>query len=101
MISDKIKETIFRTHSKSFDLGTIPQSIVREDNEACLKFATMPNMSLRIKHIGLPDHFFWTKVEELDIAVIRVSNHDQLADQFNKGMTVELFVKARKGLLGW
>ena len=101
VISGKTQKTIFRTHSKAFTLDTIPQSIVHEDNEACLKFATMPKMSPRTKHIGLPYHFFRTKVEELEIKVIGVSTHDQLADQFTKGLTMVLFVKARKALMGW
>ena len=31
--------------------GTIPQSKVFKDNEACLKFSTLPKISPRIKHI--------------------------------------------------
>ena len=61
----------------------------------------MPKMSPRTKHIGLPYHFFRTKIEELEIKVIGVSTHDQHADQFTKGLTVDLFVKARKALMGW
>ena len=61
----------------------------------------MPKLSLRTKHIGTPYHFFRTKVEELATKVIRVSTHDQLADQFTTGLTVDLFIKARKALMGW
>ena len=97
VISGKSRKTLFRTHSKAFTLEDIPQSIVHEDNEACLK-----NLQLcqRCLH-GLPYHFFRTKIEELEIKVIGVSTHDQLADQFTKGLTVDLFVKPRKELMGW
>ena len=59
-IIKEIKSTVFRednfdpklsSHAKTF----IPTSKVYKDNEACLKFATMPKMSPRtIKHIALP-----------------------------------------------
>ena len=101
VISGKNKPVSFRAHAKAFTLDTIPQSIVHEDNESCLKFATMPKMSPRTKHIALPYHFFRSKVEELEIKVIPVSTHDQLADQLTKGLTSELFIKARKLLMGW
>jgi hypothetical protein len=36
----------------------IPQSIVYEYNQACLKFAQMPKLSPRTKHISVPFHWF-------------------------------------------
>ena len=101
VISGKNKPIKFLAHAKAFSLDKIPQSIVHEDNESCLKFATMPKMSPRTKHIALPYHFFRSKVEELDIKVVAVSTHDQLADQFTKGLKADLFTKARKLLMGW
>ena len=38
--------------------GSIPQSKVYEDNDACLKFATLPKMSPRTKNIAISYHFF-------------------------------------------
>ena len=61
----------------------------------------MPKMSPRTKHIALPYDFFRSKVEELQIKVVSISTHDQLADQFTKGLIETLFVKARKELMGW
>ena len=43
--------------------STIEQSTVYEDNHACLKFARMAQLSPRTKHIGIPYHWFCTKVE--------------------------------------
>ena len=54
VMAGKSKPIQFSTHSKAFTLDKIPQSIVHEDNEACLKFANMPKMSPRTKHIALP-----------------------------------------------
>ena len=101
VIAGKCKSVQFSAHSKAFTLDKIPQSIVHEDNEACLKFANMPKMSPRTKHIALPYHFFRSKVEELGIKVVAISTHDQLGDQFTKGLNEALFVKARKELMGW
>ena len=101
VISGKNKPIKFLAHTKSFILDKIHQSIVHEDNESCLKFVTMPKMFPRTKHIALPYHFFRSKVEELEIKVVAVSTHDQLADQFTKGLTADIFTKARKLLMGW
>ena len=100
VISGNCKPVQFSTHSKAFTLDKIPQSIVHEDNEACLKFANMPKTSPRTKHIALPYHFFRSKVEELEIKVVAISTHDQLGDQFTKELNEVLFVKARKELMG-
>jgi hypothetical protein len=89
----------FKTHAKTFI--DIPASIVHEDNEACLKFATMPKMSPRTKHIAIPYHFFRSKVEELEIIVQAIGTDNQLADQFTKGLPGPKFVKDRYKLMGW
>ena len=80
---------------------SIPPSKVYEDNEACLKFASMPKMSPRTKHIAVPYHFFRSKVKELEIKVLAVDTKRQLADQFTKGLPQEKFEHDRKVLLGW
>lgn len=100
VISEKTKKNVFRTHLKASTLDTIPQSIVREDNDTCLKFATMQKISPRTKNIRLPDYFICTKVGELEIKGIGASTHDKLADQSTKGFTAFLFVIARKALIG-
>ena len=89
----------FRTISKTF--GKIPQSIVHEDNEACLKFASMPKMTPRTKHIAIPYHFFRSKVANLEIKVVGINTDNQLADQFTKGLPQDKFIKDRKNLMGW
>jgi hypothetical protein len=93
---DKINYT---TVAKTF--GKLPQSIVHEDNEACLKFASIPKMSPRTKHIAIPYHFFRSKIEELEIKVIAINTNNQLADQFTKGLPQPKFVADRKKLMGW
>ena len=97
----------YHSHCKAFDdtVGSsahvIPQSTVFEDNDACLKFARMPKLTPRTKHIGIPYHWFRTQVERLEIQIERIDTKDQLADQFTKGLPVDAFRRARKRLMGW
>jgi hypothetical protein len=86
--------------AKTF-IPVLPSSQVYEDNEACLKFATMPRMSPRTKHIAIPYHFFRQKVTDLEITVLPIDTTNQLADQFTKGLREDDFVKGRKHILGW
>jgi hypothetical protein len=98
----------YHSHSAAFEeishdtvLHTIPQSTVYKDNEACLKFARMPKLTPRSKHIAIPYHWFRTQVETLQIHIERVDTSMQLADQLTKGLTVDQFRSARKCLMGW
>ena len=88
-----------KTISKTF--GAIPQTTVHEGNSACLKFATVPKMSPRTKHIAIPYHFFRTKIKELNIQVVAINTENQLADQFTKGLVQAKFVRDRQRLMGW
>ena len=72
-----------------------------EDNAACLKFAHMPRLSPCTKHIGIPYHWFHSKVTNLEIAIEPITTKDQLADQFTKGLVEDKFVQGCKVLMGW
>ena len=95
---DHDSKTSYFTHSRTF--GEIPQSVVYEDNEACLKFANMPKMSPRTKHIAIPYHFFRSKIGK-EIKVVAIDTNSQLADQFTKGLPADKFKHDRKKLMGW
>jgi hypothetical protein len=97
--SVNFNDASFKTIAKTF--GNIPQSIVHEDNEACLKFSNMPKMSPRTKHIAIPYHFFRSKVEQLEIKVVGINTENQLADQFTKGLPQDKFIRDRRNLIGW
>ena len=107
IVFNKSPTISYHSHCKAFDdtVGTsshvIPQSTVYEDNDACLKFARMPKLTPRTKHIGIPYHWFRTQVERLEIHIERIDTKDQLADQFTKGLPVDAFRQARKRLMGW
>lgn len=94
-----LDEVSYNTVSRTF--GQIPKSVVHEDNEACLKFANMPRMSPRTKHIAIPYHFFRSKVEELEIKILGINTDFQLADQFTKGLPYPKFITDRERLMGW
>ena len=100
LVLDSKMKIAYQSHSKAFE-ETIPQSTVHEDNQACLKFASMPKMSPRTKHIAIPYHFFRTKVEELEITIVPIGTDNQLGDQFTKGLPVEKFESDRLPLMGW
>ena len=92
------KEIKYHTIAKTF--GEIPMCIVHEDNEACLKFAKMPIMNPRTKHIAIPYHFFRSKIDK-EIQVVAINTENQLADQFTKGLPQDKFLRDRKLLMGW
>ena len=89
------------TYSTKHKYGSLPQSKVFEDNDACLKFASIPKMSPRTKHIAIPYHFFRSKVKNLEIKVEAIGTKDQLADQFTKGLSQDEFERSRFNLMGW
>ena len=44
-----------------------------QDNTACLKFARLPRLTPRTKHIAAPYHWFRSKVEEMEISIKPIS----------------------------
>ena len=116
-ILKEINSTVFKqvnhtpkcsANSKSFsdiiaddEPSALPPSKVYEDNNACLKFARLPRLTPRTKHIAVPYHWFRSKVEQLEITIEPINTENQLADQFTKPLTTEKFLLARKTLMGW
>ena len=102
-VSDTIQ---YQTHSKAFNdvshpASSVPASKVYEDNAACLKFASTGQLSPRTKHIGVPYHWFRSKVIALDIQILPVSTTDQLADIFTKGLPNPTVESLCRLLMGW
>jgi hypothetical protein len=65
IVFEKESTIIYYSHSKAFDNvrhGSLPsnieQSTVYDDNQACLKFALMAQLSPCTKHISIPYHWF-------------------------------------------
>mmetsp|Transcript_15021 Transcript_15021/g.28265 ORF Transcript_15021/g.28265 Transcript_15021/m.28265 type:complete len:2300 (+) Transcript_15021:159-7058(+) len=99
LVFQKTMQPTYSMVAKTFDL--LPPSKVFEDNDSCLKFASVPRMSPRTKHIAIPYHFFRSKVEQLEIGVHPIDTKKQLADQFTKGLPEEDFIAGRKAVMGW
>jgi hypothetical protein len=94
----------YHSYSKAFEdtkHGTIPSSTVYEDNQFLYETARMPKLTQRTKHIGVPYHWFRTKVESLEIQIETIDTKHQLADQFTKGLPVDQFRSARLAFMGW
>jgi hypothetical protein len=92
------------TYSKAFkdvEVTDIPPSNVYEDNAACIKLAMMPKLSPRTKNIGIPWHWFRSKIINLEVSAIAVDTASQLADQYTKGLPQEPFERGRKAVMGW
>jgi hypothetical protein len=60
----------------------------------------MPKLLPHTKHIGVPFHWFRTKIINLDISVKPIASVDQFADQFTKGLAQDPFEKVRMELMG-
>ena len=90
-----------QTSTLSTAFEPIPQSTVYEDNESCLRLASLGKMTPRTKHIAIPYHFFRSKIEELEIKVVSIDTKQQLADQFTKGLPEQQFIVLRNSLCGW
>jgi hypothetical protein len=92
------------THSKAckdIECTDIPTSNVYEDNAACIKLAMMPKLSPRTKHIGIPRHWFRSKIISLEVFVIAVDVASQLGDQYTKGLPQESVERGQKAVMGW
>jgi hypothetical protein len=77
-------------------------SQVFEDNNGALMLAESPKMSPRTKHIAVKYHWFRESIgEKVGILLNKIASEDQKADIFTKGLTLDLFRRTRKLLMGW
>ena len=77
-------------------------SKVFEDNNGVLGLAESPKMTPRTKHIAVKYHWFKEHIgEDQGIILIKIESENQKADIFTKGLTLDLFRRVRKLLLGW
>ena len=82
---------LFMIHSKVF-----------EDNNGALGLAESPKMNPKTKHIEFKYHWFKEHIgKDQGIALIKIESENQKADIFTKGLTLDLFRRIRKILLGW
>jgi hypothetical protein len=74
---------------------------VFEDNNGALALANNQRITARTKYFHVKWHHFWNAVTVGDIAVIKVSTKEQLADYLTKGLPREVFEYIRKLVQGW
>ena len=72
-----------------------------EDNAGALELANVPKMRPRTRHINQKYHHFRVHVRSGRLKVLAIDTKDQLADQFTKGLGIQLFQDLRKRVMGW
>jgi hypothetical protein len=72
-----------------------------EDNAGALELANVPKMRPRTRHINQKYHHFRAHVRSGRLKVLAIDTKDQLADQFTKGLGIQLFQDLRKRVMGW
>ena len=87
---------VFREIISEESDSLIPKSKVYGDNAVCLKFARLPRLTPRAKHIAVPYHWFRSKVERMEISIEPINTENQMADQFTMSLTFDKFCSARK-----
>ena len=86
----------------NFTRPSMLHSHVFEDNNGALGLATSPKLTPRTKHIAVKYHWFRESIgEEHGVLLEKIASEDQKADIFTKGLTVDVFRKLRKLLMGW
>ncbi len=82
-------------------------STIFEDNNGALSLAKTPRMTPPTKHIGVKYHWFKSHISgdndpnPKGIQIKKVDTHDQKADIFTKGLSVNPYEHVRELLMGW
>lgn len=74
---------------------------VFEDNNGALLLAVNQRIMNRTKYFHVKWHFFWARVRDGTVAVVKVDTQEQWADIFTKGLNCVSFERVRKLVLGW
>ena len=72
-----------------------------EDNSGALELARAPRMRPRTKHINIKYHHFRSYVDDKKITIEPIDTLEQIADCFTKAVTLDLFLKFRRAIMGW
>ena len=71
-----------------------------EDNNGALELTRAPRYGPRTKHIAFQYHHFWSHVNKT-VKIEAIDTHEQIADQFTKGLPQSVYEYLRKKLMGW
>jgi hypothetical protein len=72
-----------------------------EDNNGALELARTPRYRPRTKHIAIKYHHFREHVKSGRIKILAIDTREQIADQFTKGLSADIFKYLRFKLMGW
>ena len=98
----RLLEEIGKSLNLEFCNPAMIHSQVFEDNNGALILAESPRMTPRTKHIAVKYHWFRDNIgEKCGIVLKKIESENQKADILTKGLTLDLFRRIRKLLLGW
>ena len=98
----RLLEEIGKSLNLEFCNPAMIHSQVFEDNNGALILAESPKMTPRTKHIAVKYHWFRDNIgEKCGIVLKKIESENQKADILTKGLTLDLFRRIRKLLLGW
>jgi Reverse transcriptase (RNA-dependent DNA polymerase) len=81
------------------ELGHPQQAtVIREDNQACIKIAENPAHHARTKHIDVRYHFIRERIELEQITLEYVESKENIADIFTKGLERDIYHRHRDRL---
>ena len=99
-----LMELVKELRENGFDYTATQPTIhckVFEDNSGALEIATVHKFRPRTKHINTQYHHFRQYVENGKITIIAISTEDQCADILTKSLSVPIFTKHRRAIMGW
>ena len=67
--------------------------IIRTDSSGTINIATLPQITLRSKHIDLRFHFVREKVKRGDITLQKIKSSDNIADMFTKNLGAQCILE--------
>ena len=76
-----------------------PQTLIFEDNEACIKIAENPITSQRTKHVKVKYFYVREAVQRGEVQLVKVKSEDNAADALTKSLPREGVAKHRKAVL--
>lgn len=74
---------------------------VFEDNSGALEMAKIHKYQPRTKHLNVRLHHFRDNVQQKEVSIHPINTHDQPADFLTKALSVDVFEKHCKTVLGW
>ena len=82
-------------------VGPLIHCKVFEDNSGALEIAKVPKMRPRTEHLNVKYHHFRDHVKRGLNPLHPIGTNDQQADIYTKPLSLELFARFTKTIMGW